>query len=168
MDKRILAFCCENSALKAAENVQDGSILEAVELVRLPCTGKVEIGLLLRCLEEGRPGVLVLGCPVDNCKYLIGSTRARKRVAMTRSLLQQAGLNPERVRMDYLSSVDTYKFARIVGEMQAALAAGPAPAQAAQAAGSAKTAADAAPAAGPPKAPAQAAVAEAATKGGQR
>ena len=127
MDKRIVAFCCENSALKAAEGVEDASVLEAVELVRLPCTGKVEVGLLLQCLEEGRPGVLVLGCPVDNCKYLIGSTRARKRVAMTRKILKEAGLNEERVHMDYLASVDSYKFERIVREMQARLAAGKTP-----------------------------------------
>jgi coenzyme F420-reducing hydrogenase delta subunit len=132
MDKRIVAFCCENSALKAAERVEDASVLGAVELVRLPCTGKVEIGLLLQCLEEGHPGVLVLGCPVDNCKFLIGSTRARKRVAMTRKILKEAGVNEERVHMDYLSSVDAYKFERIVREMQARLAAGSLPAEAAE------------------------------------
>jgi F420-non-reducing hydrogenase iron-sulfur subunit len=124
MDKRIVAFCCENSALRAAQSVEDPAVLEAVELVRLPCTGKVEIGLLLQCLEEGHPGVLVLGCPVDNCKFLRGSSRARKRVAMTRRILKEAGLDEERVRMDFLSSVETHKFRRIVAEMQARLAAG--------------------------------------------
>jgi F420-non-reducing hydrogenase iron-sulfur subunit len=168
MDKKIVAFCCENSALKAADCVGDASVLQAVELVRLPCTGKVEIGLLLQCLEEGHPGVLVLGCPVDNCKYLIGSTRARKRVGMTREILKEAGLNEERVRMDYLSSVDTYKFERIVREMQARLVAAATPA--APGPGSAPvpgvpTAAGAehAPTAGQSKAPAKAAA-----KGGQR
>jgi len=124
MDKRIVAFCCENSALRAAQSVEDPAVLEAVELVRLPCTGKVEIGLLLQCLEEGHPGVLVLGCPVDNCKFLRGSSRARKRVAMTRRILKEAGLDEERVRMDFLSSVEAHKFRRIVAEMQARLAAG--------------------------------------------
>jgi len=124
MDKRIVAFCCENSALRAAQNVEDPAVLEAVELVRLPCTGKVEIGLLLQCLERGHPGVLVLGCPVDNCKFLRGSSRARKRVDMTRKILKEAGLDEERVRMDFLSSLDAHKFQRIVAEMRARLAAG--------------------------------------------
>ena len=124
MDKRIVAFCCENSALRAAQNVEDPAVLEAVELVRLACTGKVEIGLLLQCLERGHPGVLVLGCPVDNCKFLRGSSRARKRVDMTRKILKEAGLDEERVRMDFLSSLDAHKFQRIVAEMRARLAAG--------------------------------------------
>jgi coenzyme F420-reducing hydrogenase delta subunit len=68
--------------------------------------------------------VLVLGCPVDNCKFLRGSSRARKRVAMTRRILKEAGLDEERVRMDFLSSVEAHKFRRIVAEMQARLAAG--------------------------------------------
>jgi coenzyme F420-reducing hydrogenase delta subunit len=123
MEKKIVAFCCENSALKAAEALSDPAVLEAVELVRLPCTGKAEVGLVLKCLEEGHPGVLVLGCPVDNCKFLIGSTRARKRLEYARGLLKEAGLAEERVRMDFVSSVDSHRLARIVGGMQERLAA---------------------------------------------
>jgi len=118
MEKKIVAFCCENSALKAAEALSDPAVLEAVELVRLPCTGKAEVGLVLKCLEEGHPGVLVLGCPVDNCKFLIGSTRARKRLEYARGLLKEAGLAEERVRMDFVSSVDSHRLARIVGDMR--------------------------------------------------
>ena len=122
-EMKIVAFCCENSALKAAEALGDPELLEAVELVRLPCTGKSETGLLLACLEKGHPGVLVLGCPADNCKFLIGSTRARKRVELTRRLLKDAGLSEERVRMDFVSSVDAHRLARIVSEMRERLAA---------------------------------------------
>jgi coenzyme F420-reducing hydrogenase delta subunit len=121
--KKIVAFCCENSALKAAEALSDPETLEAVELVRLPCTGKVETGLLLQFLERGHPGVLVLGCPQDNCKFIIGSTRANKRVQMTRNTLKEAGLSEERVRMEFVSSVDSHRLARIVREMRERLAA---------------------------------------------
>jgi coenzyme F420-reducing hydrogenase delta subunit len=122
-EKKIVAFCCENSALKAAESLSDPAALAEVELVRLPCTGKAETGLLLACLERGHPGVLVLGCPRDNCKFLVGSTRAGKRVQATRKLLKEAGLAEERVRMDYVSSVDAHRLARIVREMRDRLAA---------------------------------------------
>ena len=122
MKKKIVAFCCENSALKAAEALSDPAVLEAVELVRLPCTGKTEVGLVLKCLEEGHPGVLVLGCPVDNCKFLIGSTRARKRLEYARGLLKAAGLAEERLHMDFVSSVDSHRLARIVGDMRERLA----------------------------------------------
>jgi len=119
--KKIVAFCCENSAYKAADAVEDGAVLESVELVRLPCSGKIEIGLVLKCLENDHPGVLILGCPVDNCKYIKGNIRARKRTDMIKQALRNAGYDENRVRMDFLSSVDSYKFVNIIKEFTESL-----------------------------------------------
>jgi F420-non-reducing hydrogenase iron-sulfur subunit len=116
--RKIVVFCCENSAYKAANTIEDQSILEGVELVRLPCSGKIEIGLVLKCFENDHPGVLILACPVDNCKYLTGNLRARKRVEMIKQALRNAGYNENRVRLDFLSSVDMHKFVKIVNEMK--------------------------------------------------
>ena len=117
--KKILAFCCENSSFKAAEAAgrKEREILDVVEIVSLPCTGKMEINYVLSALERGYRGVLILGCPLDNCKYLRGNYRAGKRVEMVKTLLNQAGMERERVDMNYLSSVDTQKFINIVREM---------------------------------------------------
>ncbi len=116
-EKKIVAFCCENSSYKAAETVNENSILDLVDIVRLPCSGKVEVGMVLKCLENDHPGVLILGCPVDNCKYINGNVRAQKRVEMVKKALQNAGINENRVYMDFISSVDSYKFITIVKEM---------------------------------------------------
>ncbi len=115
--KKIVAFCCENSSYKAAEAVAESSVLDLVDIVRLPCSGKVEIGMVLKCLEKEHPGVLILSCPVDNCKYISGNLRAKKRIEMVKKALQNAGINENRVHMDFISSVDTYKFVTIVKEM---------------------------------------------------
>jgi coenzyme F420-reducing hydrogenase delta subunit len=115
--KKIVALCCENSSYKAAEAVNENSILDLVDIVRLPCSGKVEVGMVLKCLENDHPGVLILGCPVDNCKYINGNVRAQKRVEMVKKALQNAGINENRVHMDFISSVDSYKFITIVKEM---------------------------------------------------
>jgi F420-non-reducing hydrogenase iron-sulfur subunit len=114
--KKLIIFCCENSAYKAAQAVQDKAVLEKVELIKLPCSGKIEIGPVLKCFEQDYAGVLILACPIDNCKYLQGNVRARKRVAIIKQALRNAGYDENRVRMDFLSSVDTHKFERIVTE----------------------------------------------------
>ena len=116
-EQRIVAFCCENSSYKAAEAVDDDTVLDLVDIVRLPCSGKVEVGVVLKCFEQGRLGVLILGCPVDNCAYITGNVRAKKRVATVKAALQNAGIEENRVHMDFVSSVDSYKFVRIVKEM---------------------------------------------------
>jgi coenzyme F420-reducing hydrogenase delta subunit len=115
--KKIVAFCCENSSYKAAEAVAESAVLDLVDVVRLPCSGKIEIGMVLKCLEKDHPGVLILSCPLDNCKYITGNLRAKKRVEMVKKALQNAGIDENRVHMDFISSVDTYKFVTIVKEM---------------------------------------------------
>ena len=117
MGNKIAVFCCENSSLKAAALVADPAILEAVEIIKLPCSGKAEIGLVLKTLEKGYVGVLILGCPIDNCKFIRGNARARKRIDSAKAILADAGIDDRRVHMDFVSSVDTHRFVEIVEEM---------------------------------------------------
>ena len=117
MGNKIAVFCCENSSFKAAALVADPAILEAVEIIKLPCSGKAEIGLVLKTLEKGYVGVLILGCPIDNCKFIRGNARARKRIDSAKAILADAGIDDRRVHMDFVSSVDTHRFVEIVEEM---------------------------------------------------
>ena len=114
---KIAVYCCENSGLLAAGSVSDRKILDSIEIMKLPCSGKTEMGLILKTLEKGYAGVMIVGCPKDNCQFIRGSHRASKRVASTKEMLTAIGLDPERVRMEFLSSVDSYKFENAVKEM---------------------------------------------------
>ncbi len=98
--------------------MQERSGLESVEIVRLPCAGKIEIGLVLKCFEQDAAGVLILACPIDNCQYLTGNKRARKRVEMIKQALRDAGYDENRVKLDFLSSLDPHKFVKSVKEMK--------------------------------------------------
>jgi F420-non-reducing hydrogenase iron-sulfur subunit len=118
---KIIVLCCENSALKAVDNMGTMEMMKSVDIVRLPCSGKVEVGLVLKCFESGYRGVVVLGCPLDNCKFIKGNYRAKKRIASAKRSLQEAGINEDRVRMDFISSVDTHKVVAIIEEMNAAI-----------------------------------------------
>ncbi|MBN2443403.1 MAG: hydrogenase iron-sulfur subunit [Spirochaetales bacterium] len=115
--KKIVAFCCENSALQALDGVEDPSLFELVDIIRLPCSGKIESALILKALEAEREGVLVLGCPRDNCKYIKGNVRAEKRVDLVKKALKTIGYDPQIVQMDYLSVMDAHKFKYVVHRM---------------------------------------------------
>jgi F420-non-reducing hydrogenase iron-sulfur subunit len=116
-DRRIALFCCESSGYPAFEAMTEPELKDAVELVRLPCSGKVEVGHMLEALERGYAGVLVLGCPLDNCTHLRGSHRAAKRVEAAARILSAVGMRPELVRIDFVSSVDGYKAAQAIRRM---------------------------------------------------
>ena len=52
----------------------------SVEIIRVPCTGRVDIIHLLKALEDGVDGVYVAGCMEGDCHYVSGNLKARKRV----------------------------------------------------------------------------------------
>jgi coenzyme F420-reducing hydrogenase delta subunit len=111
---RITALLCENSAWKAyvdaaGEGTQAARALGNLDAVKLPCSGKVEVGLILKLLETGSAGVLVLGCPKDNCTFIRGNYRAEKRIGAAKAALREAGLDEGLVRLDFLSSLDSRK-----------------------------------------------------------
>ena len=126
----ILAFCCHYCAYAAADLA--GSMrLEypaAVRVLRLPCSGKVEIDHILAAFERGVDAVIVAGCLEGGCHFLEGNLRARRRVERAKQLLEEIGLEPDRLEMFNLSSAEGARFAQIATEMSQQLGRlGPSP-----------------------------------------
>ena len=88
-----------------------------VRIIKLPCSGRVDVIHLLKALERGVDGVFVAGCLDGDCHYQSGNLRARKRVAYVRQILDRIGLGAERVAMYNLSAGMGVRFAEIVREM---------------------------------------------------
>lgn len=126
----IIAFCCHYCAYAAADLA--GSMRleypDNVRVLRLPCTGKIEVDYILAAFERGVDGVIVAGCLEGGCHFQEGNLRARRRVERAQELLSEIGLEPERVEMFNLSSAEGARFAEIVSEMSGRLAElGPSP-----------------------------------------
>jgi coenzyme F420-reducing hydrogenase delta subunit len=109
-----VAYCCENSAVKAAASLGPSAEATGVELIPVPCAGRVEVEQLLKPIEEGVEQVAVVACPLDICTYIHGNRRLLTRVEVARSALRQAGLDPERISVHMVSSVDTYKMLEVL------------------------------------------------------
>lgn len=82
----------------------------------LPCTGRIEEGILLKAFENGADGVMVVGCLEGDCHYLAGNIRARARVARVAAILDSIGFDGNRVRMANLSAGEGAKFAAFANE----------------------------------------------------
>jgi F420-non-reducing hydrogenase iron-sulfur subunit len=72
--------------------------------------------LVVRALSKGADGVLVLGCHLGECHYMEGNFNAAKRIAVIRSLLAFTGIDPERLRVEWVSSAEAPKLVQIVTE----------------------------------------------------
>jgi coenzyme F420-reducing hydrogenase delta subunit len=88
-----------------------------VKIIRVPCSGKVDVMHLLRAIQKGADGVYVVGCLEGTCHYKEGNYRARERVNHVRMLLDEIGLDGDRVRMYNLSSGEGPTFAAFAKEM---------------------------------------------------
>jgi len=108
---KITVFCCEHSGLPSADMaVESGFVYpESVQMIKVPCSGKIESIHIMRALEEG-DGVVVYACHKEACQFLKGNLRTEARLAYIKNVLKEIGIEEERVRMYYLASSNGVKF----------------------------------------------------------
>jgi F420-non-reducing hydrogenase small subunit len=124
---RIVAFLCESCAYAAADDAGRGRHVHPHSplAIRVMCTSRVEPSLVVQALREGADGVLVGGCHPGDCRFVDGNLRAASRMTLLGRALAQAGLEPERVRVEWIGANEGEKFARVVRELTEALRALP-------------------------------------------
>lgn len=106
-----------------------------VRVIQLPCSGRVDILHLLKAFEDGADGVYVAGCMEGDCHFLTGNYKARRKVEYVKKVLEQLGLEPERIEMYNMSSAEGPRFAEVAREFTERIRElGPSPVAAAQAA----------------------------------
>lgn len=104
-----------------------------IKIIKVPCTGRVDVLTLLKAFEAGADGVYVAGCMEGECHFLKGNLRARKRVNYAKTLLKEVGIEPERLEMFNLSAAQGQRFAAIANEMAERIRSlGPSPIRKAQ------------------------------------
>ena len=118
-EPRILALCCHYCAYAAADLAGSTRLQYPpnVRILRLPCTGKVDVDYLMKAFEQGVDGVIVAGCLEGGCHFEEGNLRARKRIGLAKDVLAEAGIEGERLEMFNLSSAQGNTFAEIVETM---------------------------------------------------
>lgn len=118
-EPKILALCCHYCAYAAADLAGSMRLQYPpnVRVLRLPCTGKVDIGYIMRAFEKGVDGVIVAGCLEGGCHFQEGNLRAKKRVNLARQVLEEAGFDGRRLEMFNLSSAEGTTFAEIIKTM---------------------------------------------------
>ena len=72
---------------------------DRIQFFPLPCSGRIDPLHLMRALESGSDMVYVITCPEGACRYREGNLRARKRVAYTQGLIEEIGLERQRLEM---------------------------------------------------------------------
>jgi F420-non-reducing hydrogenase iron-sulfur subunit len=73
-----------------------------IRVVRVMCSGRIEPQLILWAFQQGADGVLVGGCNPGDCHYQEGNYKALRRVTLLKAMLPQFGIEPERLRLEWI------------------------------------------------------------------
>lgn len=82
--------------------------------IKVMCSGRVDPAMVLKALADGADGVMVLGCHPGDCHYHEGNHKTMRRVPMLKTVLQQYGVDPARVRLEWVSASEGERFAQVV------------------------------------------------------
>jgi F420-non-reducing hydrogenase iron-sulfur subunit len=118
-EPRIIGFLCNWCTYAGADLAGTSRIQYPpnIRIIRMMCSGSLDPTYVLKVLLEGADGVLIGGCHPGECHYISGNLKARRRVAILKSVLQDAGLEPERVWLRWISASEGAYFAETVKEM---------------------------------------------------
>jgi coenzyme F420-reducing hydrogenase delta subunit/heterodisulfide reductase subunit C len=97
---KVISFLCNWCGHSGAESSM--APYPNVGVVNVLCTGRIDPLFVLRALQKGADGVLIGGCPPGRCFYKINNTKAGRRTKRIRDQLDELGIAPERVRMDFV------------------------------------------------------------------
>jgi coenzyme F420-reducing hydrogenase delta subunit len=81
------------------------------------CSGRVDLAFILRAFANGMDGVFVGGCRLRECNYIThGNFHALSVVLMFRKIMQHIGLDPERLRIQFLSSGEGILLTEVIND----------------------------------------------------
>jgi F420-non-reducing hydrogenase iron-sulfur subunit len=116
---RIAAFFCNWCTYTAADLAGVSRLKYApnIRVIRLMCSGRVDPQFILEAFARGADGVLIGGCHPGDCHYVEGNYKALRRFEMLRRLLRDLGIEPARLRLEWISASEGEKVRTVANEM---------------------------------------------------
>ena len=117
-EPNIIGFLCNWCSYAGADLAGTSRIKypSNIKIIRVMCTGRVEPAFILESIKNGADGVLISGCHFGECHYKSGNYKANRRIKLLKKFLEEMGINPNRVKFEFVSASEGTKFASIVTE----------------------------------------------------
>jgi coenzyme F420-reducing hydrogenase delta subunit len=117
-EPRILAFACNWCSYAGADlaGVSRMQYPPNLRIIRVMCSGRVDPVFILDALSKGVDGVLVLGCHPGDCHYISGNLMAERKMRWTKELIEKAGVDSNRLRLEWISASEGERFANTAKE----------------------------------------------------
>jgi F420-non-reducing hydrogenase iron-sulfur subunit len=118
-EPKIVGFLCNWCSYAGADlaGVSRIQYPPNLRIIRVMCSGRIDPAFILEAFRSGADGVLLSGCHPGDCHYIAGNYKAQRRGILLKKLLEQLGLEPQRLRIEFVSASEGAKFATVVKEM---------------------------------------------------
>ncbi len=117
-EPKIIGFLCNWCSYAGADlaGVSRYQYPPDIRIIRVMCSARVDPMIVLTLFKEGADGILIGGCHIGDCHYISGNFHTEKRVYVVKKLMEKAGLEVERFRLEWISASEGEKFAKTVTE----------------------------------------------------
>jgi len=115
----ILGFLCNWCCYAGADlaGVSRYQYPPNMRVIRLMCSGRVDPAHIFRAFSTGQDAVFIGGCHINDCHYVTeGNYDTLSMVYICKKLMEHIGLNPERLRLEWVSAGEGINFAHIMNE----------------------------------------------------
>jgi len=119
-EPKIIGFLCNWCSYAGADlaGVSRIQYPPNIRIIRVMCSGRIDPAFILEAFKDGADGVLVGGCHLpSDCHYISGNFKAVRRINLLKKVLGEFGIEPERVRLEWISASEGDKFAAVVRDM---------------------------------------------------
>jgi F420-non-reducing hydrogenase iron-sulfur subunit len=118
-EPKIIAFLCNWCSYTGADLAGTSRMKYAtnIRIIRVMCSGRIDPTFVLKSFREGADGVMMLGCHPGDCHYHEGNYKCLRRYHFLVKYLEQMGIEPERLKLAWVSASEGAQFAALADEM---------------------------------------------------
>jgi F420-non-reducing hydrogenase iron-sulfur subunit len=119
-EPKIVGFLCNWCSYAGADlaGVSRIQYPPNIRIIRVMCSGRIDPAFVLEAFKDGADGVLVAGCHLpSDCHYISGNFKAERRIILLKKVLEEFGIEPERLRLEWVSASEGDRFAAVVRKM---------------------------------------------------
>ena len=122
-EPKILGFLCNWCCYAGADlaGVSRFQYPPNIRVIRVMCSSKVNPTYVMKALLDEVDGVFIGGCHIGDCHYAMGNYYTRRRVIMLKKVLEIMGIEPERLRLEWVSASEGIRFAEIITDFTQAI-----------------------------------------------
>ncbi len=117
-EPKIIGMCCNWCAYAGADlaGINRNQYPVNIRMIRVMCSGTIDPLYVVKAFQGGADGVFIGGCHPGDCHYQSGNYKAQRRIILLKKAISEIGLDPRRIRLEWVSAAEGQRFAKVITE----------------------------------------------------